>query len=434
MKVLVIDADKVGLPISMAAKKAGHQVRLWQPPSPIGNGLVEKVAAWKPSMGWADLILTTDNSKPIKDLEPYFKAGYPIFGCNEEAGKWELDREVGQQILEECDIETLPYEIFTSYDKAIEYVKKTNECYVSKPWGGNPDKSLSYVSKSPADMVFKLERWKKENKLKGKFLLQKAVEGGVEMAVGGWFGPGGWASPINENWEEKRLMNDGKGPNTGEMGTVMRYVARSKLFKEVLEPVTEKLAATGYVGYVDMNCIVDGKGKPWPLEFTMRFGWPHFNLCMTLHEGDPVEWMLDLWKGKDTLEWKKEVCVGVVMAHGDFPWDKLPPEATTGFPLEGMKMRDLPNLRLTSAMWGKAPTMVGGKVKEQDTYLTAGSYVLVTTGLGGSVEDARKAAYEVADRIVWPHDRIYRTDIGCRLEEMLPSLQKYGYATGMKYE
>lgn len=435
MKVLVVDQDKVGLPISMAAKKAGHQVRLWQPPpSLIGKGMVDKVDAWKPSMGWADLILTTDNSKLINELEPYFKGGYPIFGCNKEAGAWELDRQVGQDILTECDIETLPCETFTNYDAAIAYVLKTNETYVCKPWGGNPDKSLSYVSRSPADMVFKLQRWKKDGKLKGKFMLQKAVEGGVEMAVGGWFGPKGWLPVVNENWEEKRLMNDGLGPNTGEMGTVMRYVRKSKLFSEVLEPVTEKLLETGYVGYVDMNCIVDSKGTPWPLEFTMRFGWPHFNLCMTLHDGDPVEWMLDLLHGKNSLEWKKDICTGVVMAHGDFPWDNLPPETAIGFPLEGIKNKDLANLRMTSVMMDKAPVMIRGKVKEMETMVTAGTYVLVNTGLGATISASRDAVYEVVKEIKWPHDRIYRTDIGARLEKMLPELQKHGYAMGMKYD
>lgn len=91
-------------------------------------------------------------------------------------------------------------------------------------------------------------------------MLQERIEG-YEMAVGGWFGKHGWCMAINENWEEKRKMNDGLGENTGEMGTIMRYVKQSKLFEQTLEPVTDYLLAHGYIGYVDMNCIIDKKAN-----------------------------------------------------------------------------------------------------------------------------------------------------------------------------
>ena len=438
MKVLVIDQDLVGLPFSFAAKRAGHDVLLWQAPekgkpSLIGDGIVPKVADWKSKMNWADLIVMTDNSKYGAAIEPYFKKGFPIFGCNEKAAALELDREVGQKVLEDAGIECLPFETFTSYDKAIAYVKRTGKTYVSKPWGGNPDKSLSYVSKSPADMIYKLERWKSTQALKGKFLLQECIDG-VEMAVGGWFGPGGWCEPLNENWEEKRLMNEGLGVNTGEMGTVMRYTKKSALFDDVLKPCTDALADLGYVGYVDMNCMVDDKGTPWPLEFTMRFGWPHFNLCMSLHKGDPVEWMAGLLEGRDLLRVRDDVCVGVVMAHGDYPYGNFTQEEVSGYPLTGVKPLTLDRLHLSSVMRAEAPVMVGSSVETRTTYCTAGEYVAVATGLGPSVEAAREACYDLAWSIEFPSNRMFRTDIGCRLEDGLKKLQRHGYAKGMRYE
>ena len=431
MNILILDTDKCGLPFAMRCKAAGHNVRLYCPPTKIGNGLVEKIAGWQTMMGWADLIFVTDNSKITPELEKYHERGYPIFGPNMAGSELELDREAGQNCFDEYGIETLPYKQFTDYDEAIAYVKKEGKPFVSKPWGGNPNKDLSYVPKTAEDLVARLERWKREG-TKADFLLQEMVSG-AEIAVGGWFGPGGWSQWLCENWEEKRLMAGGLGPNTGEMGTVIRYTKKSKLFEEVLRPVTPRLEEIGYRGYIDVNCLVDERGTPWPLEFTCRPGWPLFNIQMALHQGDPAQWMLSLLNGHDTLRVKEDICVGVVMAMGDFPWDNDPASHVDGWPIRGLSNKTLPHVALSSARMGKAPVASGKTIVEEEVIVTAGSYVLIATGTGKTVEDARNAVYSVCDEINWPPHRIYRVDIGCRLEDDLKALQKLGYAKGMKY-
>lgn len=439
MKVFVHDVDALALGFILKCLGAGHEVRWWIPPdksgerNEVGDGLVTKVRTWEPSMEWADLILITINDKYVERLDPYFKKGYPIIGANKEAQAWEHDREVGSKIQKAAGVRTLPYKCFTDYGEAISYVKETGESYACKPSGGNADRALSYVSKNPADMTFMMERWKSMG-LKADFILQKKVKG-VEMGVGGWFGRGGWCEALDENFEHKKLFNDELGCNTGEMGTVMRYVKRSKLFEQVLEPVTPLLEAIDYVGNVDVNCIIDDTGKAWPLEFTMRCGWPSFNLCVSLHQGDPVEWMAGLLDGRDLLRVKYDtVCTGVVMVHGDFPHSKFPTERVSGYPIEGVSLASRRNVWLTHAKLGKAPLMEGGQVVEGETLVTAGDYVCVVTGHGETVEESRAAAYDRAWRISWCSDRAFRTDIGCRLKEQIPLLRAHGYARGLRYE
>ncbi len=438
MKVLLLDYEKTGLDFAMRCEDAGHQVRLWQPPnkdgskSPVGEGIIQKLPSWQKGMEWAELTVMTDNSHYHEELKPYFKKGYPIFGCTPEAAELELDRAEGQLVLEAYGIDTLPYQTFTSLDKAISFAKAENKAYVCKPWGGTADKAMTYVAKSAADLVFTLQRWKDQG-LKGDLMLQEKIDG-MEMGVGAWFGPGGWNEAIEENWEHKKLMNDDLGPNTGEMGTVMRYVKKSKLFKEMLLPLTERLHQLNYVGSVDVNCIIDDSGKPWPLEFTMRLGWPAFNIQRRLHNGCPVDWMADLLLGKDTLRVRyDEISVGIVMAHSDFPYSKRPEWMNCGFPIYGLTVDNRDSIHFQSVMDGVAPIEVKGKVAMESTYVTAGDYVLVVTGTGDTVRQAQRACYNVAEEISWPSNVMYRTDIGDKLKKQLFQLQKHGYATGMEF-
>jgi len=78
--------------------------------------------------------------------------------------------------------------------------------------------------------------------------------------------------------------------------------------------------------------------------------------------------------------------------------------------------------------------MKGDKVVEEETCCTAGHIPFTVTGVGDTVEAAREECYNRVWKIDWPSNRMFRTDIGCRLEGQLPKLQAHGYAKGMKYD
>ena len=270
---------------------------------------------------------------------------------------------------------------------------------------------------------------------KGDFILQE-FRPGIEMAVGGWFGKGGFSKYWCENWEFKKLMNDDLGVATGEQGTILRYTEESKLAEEVLKPLEGQLHGLDYTGYIDVNCIITDDGTPWPLEFTMRPGWPLFQIQQAVHKGDPVEWMLDAIDGKDSLRVSKDVACGVVISMPDYPYSRLTKKECSNYPLFGLEEEDsLKNVHLSEVQWGKAPANVDGKVKlDVPMFVTAGDYICTVTGCGNTIEEARESCYKtIKKKIEIPNSIMYRTDIGKRLEEQLPDLQKNGYCTDLEY-
>lgn len=439
MRLLLIDnVDPCMLALAMRWQDAGHQVRWFfrqtERNAPIGKGLVAKVDDWREWIRWADLVILADNTKYLRELDVWRSArGVPIIGATQGAAEWELDRTLGQRLLKKVGVPILPFREFTRYDDAIAYVKRENRRFVSKPLGDEPDKSLSYVAKSAPDLIYMLERWKKKGRHKSGFILQEHVSG-CEMAVGGFFGPSGFAAGWWENWEFKALMPGDKGPNCGEMGTVIRLTKTSRLADKMLKPLEGELERLGYTGYVDVNCIVDEAGNAWPLEFTMRFGWPTFNIQQELFEGDSAEWLADLSGGRDAKRLAYEsLAVGVVMALPQFPYPGTPMENVVGVPVYGLTQSLMPHVHPGEMMMGAAPAERDGRIEDAPMLLTAGTYVLVASGRGESVRQAAGRAYRVLDRLSAPASPFWRTDIGARLKTQLPAIQAKGYAKGMAY-
>ena len=448
MRVLFVDTSSNCLDLAMRAMRAGHQVKWFESPRKdgtlrtAGKGIVDKIHDYNEMrrkwLEWADLIYLTDNALYMHLLDPYREQGYPIFGGGVKAAELEIERMKGQESMKRAGMNIIPGKEFKDYKAAAAYVEKTGKAYVSKPcWDAAKD--LTYVAKDPDDLIFMLEAWDKNAEYRSKarkhgFLLQEKVNG-TEFAVGGFFGPHGWNKLFLENFEYKKLCNEDLGPSTGEMGNAAMAVRKSKLAEEALLPLTKQLHELNYTGYVDNNCIVDDAGKVWPLEYTIaRDGCPiRFNRD-ALVEGDPIQWMIDLTAGKDSLRMReRQVCVSVVVALPPFPHQHKVGKDLDGTPV--WNALDTEHVHpVEMRLEQNIPTLVDGRIARLPGYVATDDYVCVVTGTGDTIKGARRSAYTAAKKIKISRSPFYRTDIGAgRLIEQLPLLQKHGFAKDWKY-
>lgn len=438
MKVLVISSlSSEGLAFALRCVSAGHTVRLFlgkHANKTTGDGFrgLEKVKEWLPSIQWADLVFVTDNVAFMPALDRVRKAGAPVFGPSTASASLEIERKEGMQFLEAHGIECPPYKTFKTLKEAESFLRKDGGRFVFKTMGDEEDKSLSYCSKSAADMIARLQRWQKLGlKLKGACMLQEFIEG-TEFAVSRWMGTGGFIGKPCENFEFKKLLSGDCGPNCGESGTLIAYVDDSKIFDEAMKPLEADLLALGHLGAIDVNCIIDDKGKVWPLEFSARPGWPIFNIMGALHEGDPAQWMLDALHGKDTMEVSEKIAAGVVLAQPDYPHSNLTKAETDGVPIYGVTRENKKYIFPQDVKRQMMPVMRGAEIIEAPTWVSAGDYLAVVTGTGRSVSQACERAYATLKELHVP-DGMWRSDIGEALEEKIPELQKHGYATEFVY-
>jgi len=430
MRVLLIEKTPDGLlDIALRAQRRGHDVRYflqtWNADkSPVGRGMLTRVPDWRASIAWADIVILGSNDLPMLEIERRCQdRGVPLIGGGPESAKWENDRLHGMSIFKKAGIPIPPVREFSDYDAAIAHVEREERPFYSKPCWPDADKALSCKTGVDADPAFMLKRFKRQyGRPKGKFILQEPIQG-IEVGVGGWFGPDGFAPGWEENFEFKRLCSGDVGPNTGEMGSVLRLVSKSKLAERVLLPIEDMLERTGFCGNIDVGTIIDEDGEVHPLEFTVRCGWPSTNIEQDLYDGDLIEFLAGLAEGSPPKNARRmnEVAVGVVLALPPFPFPVTDYDQVVGWPIYGVVPSIEERVHFAEAMLDKGQLA------------TAGDYVAICTGTGDTVQAARGQAYRTIERLQLPANPFWRIDIGQRLARDLPRLQERGFAKGLTY-
>ena len=422
-KFLFVSIEGLISDIAWQVFKEGHEVRLFiENPAErdIGDGFVPKTDDWEVDARWADVIIFDDVLGQGAKAAELRAAGKHVVGGSPYTDRLEDDRTFGQEELKKAGINIIPYREFTDFSEAVRYVQENPGRYVIKPSGEAQNiKRLLFVGEEDdaKDVIQVLEAYGRAwtNQIK-VFQLQRRASG-VEVAVGAFFNGKDFITPININFEHKKLFPGNLGPSTGEMGTSMYWSEPNRLFNLTLKRFEAKLREENYVGYIDLNCIVNGNGI-YPLEFTARFGYPTISIQQEGMVTPMGEFLFRLAAGEDfKLKTKKGFQIGVRVVIPPFPFDDK--EIFESASRDTVIIFQKPN---------REGVHIEDVRRVNDEWVVAGTsgVVLIVCGAGSTMKQAQTQAYSRIKNILIPN-MYYRIDIGDRWFEDSDKLHNWGY-------
>ncbi len=431
-KFLFVTLDALITDIAWQIVREGHEVKFYakdEGEKEVGDGFVAKTDDWEKEVDWADVIVFDDVLGQGEIAQRLRQQGKKVIGGTPYTDKLEDDRTFGQEELKRHGISIAPYRDFTNFEDAINFVTENPGKYVIKPSGQAANiKGLLFIGEEDdgRDVLQVLNDYNKAWAKKiPQFQLQKRLTG-VEIAVGAFFNGKEFVYPINVNFEHKKLFPGNLGPSTGEMGTTMFWSGPNKIFNSTLKKFEETLAKEGYVGYIDVNCIVNNYGI-YPLEWTTRFGYPTISIQQ---EGmiTPIgEFFYELANGTTTkFKTRSGFQIGVRIVVPPFPY--------TDDETFEVKSKD----SIIYFKKSKNGDHMYDGVHIEDVKLVKGEWlvtgtsgvVLIVCGTGSTMKMAQNQAYNRIKNITIPH-MYYRTDIGDRWYEDSDKLHSWGYLREM---
>ena len=425
-KFLFVSWESLSGDLAWQIKKEGHQVKAYiknETDQDVFDGFIEKINSWEDYIDWADVIVFDDTGFG-EIADELRKKGKLIVGGSKYTDKLEEDREFGQLEMKKAGMLVLPHWDFSNFNSAIKFLQENPGRYVFKPnytvGTGEDFHDLLFLGEEEDGKdileIIQSNREFLESKIKS-FQLQKFASG-VEIAVGAFFNGEDFIYPINVNFEHKRLFPGDIGPFTGDMGALMYWSQSNRIFRETLAKIKDKLKEAGYVGYIDINCIANGRGI-YPIEATSRFGYPTINVQMEGILTPLGEFLYRLANHENfELRTKKGFQIGVIIALT---------------PYIARYTQDISIYRNLSILFRKPnPNLEGihlSEVKLVNNQLRVAGLcadVLIVTGSGQTVEEARRQTYNRVKNLRL-QNMFYRTDIGTRWYQDSDKLQIWGY-------
>ncbi|CRZ35160.1 phosphoribosylamine--glycine ligase [Herbinix hemicellulosilytica] len=345
-------------------------------------------------------------------VDVFENKGLRIFGPRKNAAIIESSKVFAKKLMKKYNIPTAAFETFDSADEAVAYLKKCNYPIVLKADGLALGKGVLICNDydEAVQGVKTIMEDKKFGSAGNRIVIEEYITG-PEVSVLA-FCDGTHILPMTSAQDHKRIYDDDKGPNTGGMGTLSPSPFYTKEIdnycrKHIYQPVIDAMKAEGrdFVGILFVGLMLTKDG-PKVLEFNARFGDPEAQVVLPRLKNDLVEVCEACIEGRlDEIElsFEDNAAVCVILASEGYP-DKY----EKGYEIQGLK-----NFAGESdfLVFHAATKSENGKV------LTNGGRVLGVTAIGRDLKEARKKAYEAADKIYFKN-KYMRRDIGKVVENL----------------
>ena len=343
----------------------------------------------------------------VKGIADSFEeSGLRVFGPSQRAAEIEGSKVFCKDLMKKYGIPTARYESFNSLDQ-VKLFTKEDEPVVVKASGLASGKGvvLCRNGKEARSAIQSIMQGKVFGNAGDQVVIEEFLTGQEVSLLA--FTDGKTILPLESAQDHKAAFDDDKGPNTGGMGAyspapIFTDELKKKVVDDIMIPTVRAMAKEGryYRGILYAGLMLTESG-PKVLEFNARFGDPETQPIMMRIKNDIVpifEACIDGTLATQTLQWKPESTVCVVMAAKGYPGSYEKGNEITGLNLD----------KNQQAMVFHAGTKLdNGKV------LTNGGRVLGVTALGLNINQAIKNAYSVVDKIKW--DGIhFRKDIGSK--------------------
>lgn len=335
-------------------------------------------------------------------VDVFQEQGLPIIGPTKAAAQIEGSKSFAKQLMGKYRIPTGNYQVFYTSKEAIDYVKQQGVPVVIKADGiaagkgvvvaHQLEEAISAINSIMEDKIFGDA---------GQSVVIEEFLSGEELTVMAFVDANSIA--VMEPAQDHKPVYDGdKGPNTGGMGAYspvphMKESLLNEVYDQILLPTVEAMKQEGipFTGILYAGLMITNEG-PMVIEFNARFGDPETQVVLPRLETDLVEVLLairDKRLNEMHLEWKKEAAVSVVMVSAGYP-----KEYKKGMPI------------IEHAMPSKTQVFYAGAKLLEEQLVTAGGRVLAVTGLGTTIEEAQRRAYQGVNNINFEGAH-YRRDI-----------------------